>query len=139
MKCSICGADITNEHYHNADPFKFHGHCCDSCNENLILPVRLFFAGACPNTALWVTPDGHIATKKPKNKKFTYTELQNLVDGYVEVLSSSIVSAYLQEHFYIVVDEEGKLKGAQRNDLAYELLDLNLVGNVLIVPKDLIA
>ena len=51
LSCVFCGADIEHEvspktgkvywtQGHNAEPVK-EGRCCNSCNENVVIPTRL--------------------------------------------------------------------------------------------------
>ena len=39
VKCCLCGKEITG-YGHNAQPVKC-GVCCDSCNENIVIPNRV--------------------------------------------------------------------------------------------------
>lgn len=39
-KCSICGKDF-KEYGNNAQPVN-NGICCDYCNENVVIPTRIY-------------------------------------------------------------------------------------------------
>ena len=65
---------------------------------------------------------------KPKKKYFTLKELQEAVEGYIEVYSSCL-PGYLN-----VVHEEGNLKNLYFNELSYKMFDTEFVGNVLVCP-----
>lgn len=140
-KCSVCGKDITGEFGNNPEPFRFHGRCCDSCNETLVIPIRLFLSGYYKNNAMKLTEGDGISFTHPSGDKahqFTLEELQKLVGGYIELLPSSIIPESFKDKFYFVVDEEGKLKGATFNKLAFELFNVAVAGTLLVVPKGLI-
>lgn len=146
MKCSICNKEIEKGHGNNADPFRFHKACCDTCNDNLIVPIRMFLAGMYPGVAMKLMCDGQISTFRPgeadtnhrRSKYFSLDEMQSIVDGYIEFLPSKYLVNSLADRFYFIVDEEGKLKGKKPNQLAYELFNINVVGTLLIMPKDLL-
>lgn len=75
-----------------------------------------------PNYALiYVDIDGEEATLK---------ELQTLVGGYIEVYPSN------NGKYIYLVDEEGLLKGKDFNQPAYDLLGVEAVGPVVLVPKE---
>lgn len=38
-KCSICGGTYTR-YGNNAEPIN-HGRCCDACNQNTVIPLRM--------------------------------------------------------------------------------------------------
>lgn len=70
-------------------------------------------------------------------KTFTLEEMQNIVGGYIEVVS-------LDDDVYMIVDEEGKLKGKYVNRQATKIfnkytktLDF-IVGTVLICTTDMV-
>lgn len=75
--------------------------------------------------------DGSIATVKPKNgTDFKLSELQELVGGYIQVIS-------VNDDMLLVIDEEGKLKNSPFNPLATNIAkgfvrdDDFIVGNAL--------
>ena len=67
----------------------------------------------------------------PNSKFFSLEELQSFVGGYIEIVA-------LDKEFYMVLNEEGKLKCLPKNDKATRLYhrvrytDDVIVGNVLI-------
>ncbi len=139
MKCSICDKEITKGHGNNADPFRFHKACCSVCNDNIVIPIRMFLVGVYPNVAMKITCDGQISTFKPSEPRyFSLDEMQSIVDGYIEFLPKTYLNDCLTDKFYFVVDEEGKLKGERPNQLAYELFNVKVVGTLLVVPKNLV-
>ena len=69
--------------------------------------------------------DGSVTEVAPaKGKKFTLAEAQAMVGGYVEMVR-------LRKGF-LLVDEEGLLKGKTLNMAASGMAGLDLVGDVLI-------
>lgn len=125
MKCCICGKQINNDG-NNPAPVKGDV-CCDECNVDVVIPLRLFYA--LEDTALLITPDGQLENIKPQDKKFTLKELQNSVDGLIEIYPVN-----LEEH-YVIVNEEGLIRQMKFNSLACALYNIEAVGNVLICPK----
>lgn len=126
MKCCICGKEIKG--YGNS-PFPIAGNkCCDECNTNIVLPARIFINEIKNEKwALWITKN-KVQFVKPSGSVFTLKELQKLVGGYIEVISSKI------PNYIDVVDEEGLLKKKEFNRLAYLLFDVEYYGDVLICP-----
>lgn len=57
---------------------------------------------------------GEKVTISPRRKRFSLTELQELVDGYIEYI-------YLEDHV-LVVNEEGRLYGLPVNPGATQLV-----------------
>jgi hypothetical protein len=41
FKCCICDTLILNSHGNNPWPVKDHGKCCDTCNSNTVIPMRI--------------------------------------------------------------------------------------------------
>lgn len=84
-----------------------------------------------------VKADGTTKTIEPKDgKKFSLEEMQTLVGGFIE-----IVRTHDDEH-YMIIDEEGKLKGKPVNFTAtclYRYGDLDVVvGDALVCPTSMI-
>jgi hypothetical protein len=82
--------------------------------------------------------NGEIVPVTPKNKKsFTLKELQSFVSGYIQVIS-------LQDGRLMILDEEGKLDGKQRNTIATNVAKSVLfegdyiVGDALVTPYELV-
>lgn len=75
---------------------------------------------------------GEVIQVTPKNGKvFDLEELQEMVEGYIEIFSIS-------EDHQLVLNEEGKIQGLPRNakatEMFYNFLQCDLVGNVLACP-----
>ncbi len=127
MKCCICGKDIKG--YGN-NPFPIAGKiCCDECNVKVVLPYRLFLSRMKNKDAALMITSTELKLVKPNGKHFTLKELQNAVDGYIEI------GPEILPDFLMVVNEEGLLIGLERNKLASILFDKEYVGNVLLVPR----
>lgn len=85
-----------------------------------------------------ITPDGWAEVIEAKDEKtgiFTLEELQEYVEGFIEVL-------FLKRKYYMVCNEEGWIIGLRPNHLADRLsIDVfgrtysNFVGNVLLIPQ----
>lgn len=129
MKCCICGKEIIG--YDN-NPSPIAGRCCcDECQNKVIVPYRVFLSTlAKKNLAILITKD-EVKLIQPKNKYFTLEELQEAVEGYIEI-APTILPGYLT-----VVNEEGLIKGLEFNELSYKIFETEYVGNVLIVPKEI--
>ena len=127
MRCSICKKEISG-YGHNAFPVIIGGQCCDKCNEKIVIPARLFFETIKKQDYAMLILKDEIRLLKPKKKYFTLKELQEAVEGYIEVYSSCL-PGYLN-----VVNEEGCLKNLYFNELSYKMFDTEFVGNVLVCP-----
>ena len=126
MKCCVCGKEIKG--YGNS-PSPLNGSkCCDECNLNVVVPLRIFLRGLEKQEYALLVKEKEVQLVKPDDKYFTLKELQTAVEGYIEVVPS-IFRNYLD-----VLNEEGKLKGQYFNVITYLLLDREYVGNVLICP-----
>lgn len=126
MRCSICGKDIKG--YGNSTPPLVGGDYCDECNSKVIVPYRVFLLSlAKKNIAILITQN-EVKLIKPKDRYFTLKELQEAVEGNIEIAPRVL------DDYVIVVNEEGLLKGLPYNELAYKLFRVELVGNVLICP-----
>lgn len=79
--------------------------------------------------ALLLKPEGPVKKLYPKGKYFTLKELQKAVGGNIEIYP------YRDSKHIILVNEEGALLGLQYNINALDTLDIDVLGNVLIVPK----
>ncbi len=133
MKCVICGKEI-KEYGNSANPV-VNGTCCNHCNNHVVIPYRIFLAtlGTGRNTALLIKPDG-CEIVNPKDKYFTLEELQNLVEGYIEVLPPQLVKL---DDVLAVVNEEGIIRDLEDNNLSEAMLNLPIKGNLLLVPKEI--
>jgi len=124
--CSICKKSF-DEYGNNPSPF--HGEvCCDACNKNIVLPIRIYQIAHDPTYALCFKEDGTLETLKPANKYFTLQELQGAVGGYIELYPCRY------ENKLIVCDEEGLIKHRPLNTLFANLTSIKLVGDVLLCP-----
>ncbi len=128
MKCSICGKEFEG-YGNNPAPLK-RGKCCDDCNLNVVLPLRMALSPTNKNRLVIIETDGTVRFSE-ENKITELKELQALVDGYIEVHPMST------EDFIYLVDEEGLIKGKEFNEAAYEILRIEVVGTVVIVPGDI--
>lgn len=128
MKCCICGKEI-NGYGNNPSPLKG-DLCCDECNINVVVPYRMFINSLSnsKNLAMLVKPD-RIELVKPKGKYYTLKELQNYVEGYIEI------AFRVFDETLTVVNEEGLIKRLSYNHLTKIMFNLDLVGNVLICPS----
>lgn len=61
----------------------------------------------------------------------TLKELQKWAGGFIEMYPLE------DDKFYYIVDEEGLLKERPYNELANDLFGIDVVGNLLVVPKQL--
>lgn len=76
---------------------------------------------------------GEVVEVSPKNgKDFSLEELKAIVGGWIEVVS-------LHDGRLIVCDEEGKLKGKNRNHKATDLYRLTLLTNDFLVGDVLVC
>ena len=57
-------------------------------------------------------------------------DLQNLVDGCIELYPIE------NKHYHFIVDEEGFVKDKAPNELAYELFGIQVLGNLVLCPKE---
>lgn len=78
--------------------------------------------------AMLIKSNGEIIENiKPDNgKKFSLKELQTYIGGYIELLSSN-------DHQYMVIDEEGKIKDKEYNEIATVIME------DILAPGDYIA
>lgn len=83
-----------------------------------------------------IKTNGEVIETKPKNgTDFQFDELQSIVGGYIEVVS-------LHDGRLVVCDEEGKLKGKERNhkatDILHSVFNTNdfMVGDVLVCNEN---
>lgn len=81
--------------------------------------------------AIIIKTDGTTKTVEPKNgKTFSLRELQEAVDGYIELIS-------LDDGRLMIVDEEAKVKpGNKLNIEAARITGEVILGDVLIIDRD---
>lgn len=131
IKCSICGKEIDERFANNPSPLQ-RGKCCDKCNSELVLPLRLFLMGTNKKTALLIEPNGVISFHEVKGDKIELETLQEMVGGYIEVYPKQ------DNNFIYIVNEEGLIHNLKPNMVAYEILGISAVGSVVVLPKNLI-
>ena len=127
-KCSICNEEYDGYGNHTW-PLK-RKECCSKCNMNVVVPLRVYLSGVIKNQILCINTNGE-CVYKVEDKEVSLDTLQELVDGYIEVYPKK------DKHFYYIVNEEGILKGMEYNMLANELLGIDVLGPVVLVPKHL--
>ncbi|BCR35188.1 DUF3846 domain-containing protein [Mariniplasma anaerobium] len=129
MKCSICEKEIKGDE-HNAMPVTT-GICCTTCNENVVIPMRMYNLGLNKKEGLIITPDYKVEIVKAKDECFSLKELQEYVNGYIELYPTN------NKTYHIIVNEEGLLMRLPLNQLSSKLYGIHAVGNVVIIPKKL--
>ncbi len=128
--CVITGKEIIGDS-HDANPIA-DGKCSVEANYQAVIPYRFFLADENKSKAMLLNTDNTITLVKPKDKYFTLTELQTYVLGLIEMYPT------YHKGNYIICNEEGLLMNMEYNKLAKLILDVDLVGPVLVVPKHLI-
>ena len=128
--CCICGDEIDG--YGNS-PAPIAGKCCcDKCNNNVVVPYRVFLNNLGKNNCgLWIK-ENKLELITPKKKKFSLDELQKFVGGYIEE------EAQVLKDYVTFADEEGKLKSKKFNELGFKIFETELVGDFIIVPRALV-
>jgi hypothetical protein len=129
MYCSICGKKILGDE-HNALPVSPRP-CCTKCNENVVIPIRIYNLGSNKEEGLLLKPDFSVRIISPKQEKFSLEELQDLVEGYIEYYPTN------NKKIKIIVNEEGLLKRLPLNKLG-NIYGIHAVGNVVIIPNNLV-
>lgn len=127
MKCSICSKEF-NSHGNNASPLK-REKCCDECNAQIVMPLRIYLSSDNKTHALLIEPNNIISYMKIDDVKDKLESLQEMVGGYIEVYPMR------DKNFVFIVDEEGLIKQKNFNHLAYEIFRINVVGNLVLVPR----
>lgn len=130
MKCSICGKEIIGDE-HNAMPV-ISDVCCETCNNNVVLPIRVYELGTNQKEGLVLSPEYKVKFIKPEGEKFNLKELQCIVEGYIEYYPTN------NKKYKVIVNEEGLLMRLPFNKLSSAIFGIHAVGNVLIVPNKLI-
>ena len=128
MNCCICHKEIV-KHGHSPKPLEG-DICCNECNLNIVVPVRLFYA--LKDKALLITTKGNLELVKPQHKHFTLKELQKGVNGLIEGYPIDMTG------YEVFVNEEGFIQELDYNRLASLIFGIDALGNVLIVPKELL-
>ena len=97
-----------------------------SCNDEL----KDYLSGYHGKRMLVIEPNDALIYIDIDGDTTTLEELQRLVGGYIEVYPSD------SDNYYYLVDEEGLLKRKPFNHTANELLGIEAVGPVVLVPKE---
>lgn len=127
--CALCGRKITGK---GNNPAPFSGDvCCNQCNDNAVVPLRAYLNGAQPKTLLTIEPNGVMIYVDVEEEEASLKELQTLVGGYIEVYPKD------DDRFVFIVDEEGLLKDKEYNHLANQLFGIDVVGPLVVCPKEL--
>ena len=79
--------------------------------------------------ALLLKPEGPVKKLYPKGKYFTLKELQDAVGGNIEIYP------YPYYEDFIIVNEDAVALDLQYNINAVDILGIEVLGNVLIVPR----
>lgn len=98
----------------------------NTCNEEL----EAYLKGNHNKRMLVVEPNDVLIYVDIDGDEATLKELQTLVGGYIEMYPSD------NDQYYYLVDEEGLLKKKPFNQSAYDLLGIEAVGPVVLVPKE---
>jgi hypothetical protein len=113
---------------HSAHPIG-NEECCSECNSIRVIPLRLFLSGIYQNKALVLKTDNSIDYIKPKGTIFELVELQEQVEGYIEVYPFRIPG------HIVLVNEEGLIHNMEFNTLANRVFGIQAVGPVMICPE----
>ncbi len=97
-----------------------------TCNDEL----KAYLKGIHNKRMLVIEPNDVLIYVDIDGDDTTLKELQRLVGGYIEVYPSD------SDYYYYLVDEEGLLKNKPYNQPAYDLLSIEAVGPVVLVPKE---
>lgn len=82
-----------------------------------------------------VKTDGTVEEYNPENgEEFTLEELQRAVGGYIEV-----VPFWGDPNSVMLANEEGLLIGLPINDKSMELVGKPLVGDLLVIPAEMMS
>lgn len=129
MKCSICGREFMG-YGNNPAPLN-RKKCCDACNSQIVMPLRIYLSGGNKSTVLVIEPNFVVSYIEVKENKIPLKTLQEMVDGYIQVYPKG------DDNFFFIVDEDGLLKRKELNLLASELFGIKIVGNLVVLPKQL--
>lgn len=130
-KCSICGKEFDG-FGNNPSPLN-RDLCCDECNQNLVIPLRMLLSPMNKRTAIIIKENGNIETRYFAEQP-TLKEMQEMVGGYIEMPCFTTIPKHMQ----VICDEEGLLKHKSFNWLTQEMFGLQIVGDVVIMPKELL-
>lgn len=125
--CPLCKKPFVG-YGNNPAPFRGES-CCDDCNREYVVPLRIYLISENPNYALRFKEDGTIEILRPKNQYFTLEELQEAVGGLIELYPKRYHDKL------IVCDEEGLLKERPINSKFASLTSIELVGDIVLCPN----
>lgn len=128
MKCEICHKEITGYDC-NAWPLS-KGRCCQECDDKYVVPLRIFLSGIVKDQILILKADNSIEYESV-DKELSLKKSQDIVEGYIELYPLQ------DKQFYFIVNEEGMLKKLKFNELAYKLFGIEVLGNMIVCPKNL--
>lgn len=83
--------------------------------------------------AVKIRDDYKLEEIKPANNTFSLEELQVNVGGYIEVYPKVLL-----ENTMLFVDEEGLLKKRKYNQLCKDIFRIDVVGDCLLVPNEML-
>ncbi len=86
-------------------------------------------------SSLWVKAHGGDEEVFPAGAKWSLSEMQAKVGGFIERVSTT----HLAKGQIMFVNEEGLVKGLSRNRRASIVAGRDIVGDVLIVPEEQVA
>ena len=129
MKCDICHKEIKGYDC-NAWPLS-KGRCCQECDDKYVVPLRIFLSGAIKDQILILKAENSTFEFEAIDKELPLKKSQDIVQGYIELYPVK------NPHFFFIVNEEGLLKKLKYNELAYRLFGLNVLGNMIVCPKNL--
>ncbi|MDD4204359.1 MAG: DUF3846 domain-containing protein [Acholeplasmataceae bacterium] len=127
--CDICLRELKGEK-HNPSPIEA-SVCCDECNTNVVIPYRIYLSNENKDKALLFLTNNTLKLVRPKNKHFELEELQNYVEGLIELYPHRVNGDI------VICNEEGLLLDMEYNHLVKLILGLDLVGPVLLSPTNL--
>ena len=129
MKCDICQKEITGYDC-NAWPLS-EGRCCQECDDKYVVPLRVFLSGVIKDQILILKADDSTFEFESVDKELSLEKSQNIVEGYIELYPIR------DKHFYFIVNEEGLLRKLKFNELAFKLFGIEVLGNMIVCPKNL--
>lgn len=126
-RCDICHKRFS-EYPNNPSPFSGRL-CCDKCNFEIVIPMRIYESLENPQTAMLFKTDGTLKQVKPKDRHFTIKELKTLVRGKFSIYPHEI------NNHLIICNEKVIQTRLGENHLFNQYARLTLVSDVLLCPK----
>lgn len=128
-RCDICHKKFS-EYPNNPSPFSGRL-CCDKCNNELVIPIRIYESLENPRTAMVFKTNGTLKQVKPKDGHFTTKELKTLVRGKFAVYPHEI------NNHLIICNERVIQTRLGENLLFHQYARLTLVSDIVLCPKSL--